>query len=57
MEWDTAAGQCIVEESGGEVLSLENGKPLSYNKPVLTNPRFVCRRKDIKAGEILPKVH
>lgn len=48
MEWDTAAGQCIVEESGGEVLSLENGKPLEYNKQVLKNPRFVCRAKGMK---------
>lgn len=30
-EWDTAAGQCIVEESGGRVLDL-HGQPLRYNQ-------------------------
>jgi 3'(2'), 5'-bisphosphate nucleotidase len=36
MEWDTAAGQIIVEKAGGEV------KPLQYNKPVLRNDTFCC---------------
>lgn len=40
MEWDTAAAHCIVEEAGGTVTDLE-GKPLTYNKPVLLNPGFV----------------
>ncbi len=30
-EWDTAAGQCILEAAGGKVIDL-NGKPLVYNK-------------------------
>ncbi len=42
MEWDTAAGQCIVEQSGGRVLSMEDGIPLSYNKADLRNVFFVC---------------
>jgi len=29
-EWDTAAGQCILEEAGGQLIDLE-GKPLQYN--------------------------
>ena len=40
MEWDTAAGQCIVEAAGGRVTDLE-GRPLRYNKPDLLNPWFV----------------
>ena len=40
-EWDTAAGQCIVEEAGGMVVDL-NFKPLSYNtKESLYNPCFL----------------
>ena len=40
MEWDTAAGQAIVEAAGGAVLDL-SGHPIVYNKPILTNPPFV----------------
>jgi len=40
-EWDTAAGQCIVEEAGG-VLSDYDEQPLRYNtKDSLINPPFV----------------
>ncbi len=41
MEWDTAAGQAIVECAGGKVLNSETNKPLSYNKENLLNPFFV----------------
>jgi 3'(2'), 5'-bisphosphate nucleotidase len=40
MEWDTAAGQCIVEESGGVVVD-RSGKRFSYNKESLLNTDFV----------------
>jgi 3'(2'), 5'-bisphosphate nucleotidase len=40
MEWDTAAAQCVVEASGGNVYSLD-GKPLRYGKPGLTNPAIM----------------
>lgn len=46
MEWDTAAGHCIVNESGGEVISADNGISLVYNKPDMRNPSFICRRRD-----------
>ncbi len=42
MEWDTAAGQAIVEGAGGYVVGLEGGEFL-YNKENLKNPGFVCR--------------
>jgi 3'(2'), 5'-bisphosphate nucleotidase len=45
MEWDTAAGQCIVEESGGEIVDWQDEKPLIYNKPNVENPWFIARRK------------
>jgi 3'(2'), 5'-bisphosphate nucleotidase len=40
MEWDTAAGQAIVEAAGGAVLT-EDGVPLRYNKELLKNLSFV----------------
>lgn len=42
MEWDTGAGQCVVEQSGGAVLELKEKKPLVYNKKELVNPGFLC---------------
>lgn len=42
MEWDTAAAQIIVEESGGSVISQKTQKPLIYNKEVLRNPNFIA---------------
>lgn len=40
MEWDTAAGQAIVEAAGGVVL--RDGKRFWYNKEELLNPGFIC---------------
>jgi len=41
-EWDTAAGQCVLEAAGGVVLTLD-GRPLSYNsKDSLLNPDFLA---------------
>lgn len=42
MEWDTAAGQAIVENAGMQVLDLKTGKPLCYNKENMLNPWFVA---------------
>ncbi len=40
-EWDTAAGQCLVEQAGGVVCQLD-GEPLLYNgKDSLLNPEFI----------------
>jgi 3'(2'), 5'-bisphosphate nucleotidase len=41
-EWDTAAGQCVLECAGGAVLTLD-GQPLRYNtKESLLNPDFLA---------------
>ena len=40
MEWDTAAGQCIVEIAGGTVVDT-SGRRLIYNKPSLKNGNFI----------------
>lgn len=42
MEWDTAAGQAVVEAAGGEVVNLENN-PITYNKQNLLNECFIVR--------------
>jgi 3'(2'), 5'-bisphosphate nucleotidase len=42
MEWDTAAGQILVEEAGGVMFDTE-GKPFTYNKPTMLNGAFVCK--------------
>lgn len=40
-EWDTAAGQCVLEQAGGHVVTLD-GHPLSYNsREEVLNPFFV----------------
>ena len=41
-EWDTAAGQCIVECAGGKVTDMGSGDVLRYNKPQLLNPWFIA---------------
>jgi 3'(2'), 5'-bisphosphate nucleotidase len=41
MEWDTAAGQALVEAAGGRVTALD-GTPLRYGKPGWLNDGFVC---------------
>jgi len=41
-EWDTAAGQCILESAGGLVVDFQ-GNPLQYNaKSSLINPAFIA---------------
>ena len=44
MEWDTAAGQAVVECSGGKVFQYDTEEPLEYNKENLLNPWFVVVR-------------
>ncbi|MGH6981358.1 MAG: 3'(2'),5'-bisphosphate nucleotidase CysQ, partial [Stellaceae bacterium] len=42
MEWDTAAGQAILEAAGGSVSTLE-GTRLAYGKPEYRNSGFIAR--------------
>ncbi|MBW1974661.1 MAG: 3'(2'),5'-bisphosphate nucleotidase CysQ [Deltaproteobacteria bacterium] len=39
-EWDTAAGQAVVEAAGGAVINV-TGSPLEYNKETLKNGPFI----------------
>jgi len=45
-EWDSAAGQAIIEAAGGRVLDYATKTPMIYNKPDLLNPWFVAVAKD-----------
>jgi 3'(2'), 5'-bisphosphate nucleotidase len=45
MEWDTAAGQAIVEAAGATMVRYDTGTPLIYNKEDLLNPWHVVTRK------------
>lgn len=40
-EWDTAAGQAVLEAAGGRVMA-EDGRPLRYGKPCYANGGFVA---------------
>ena len=42
-EWDTAAGELILSESGGSTSVLDCGGQFRYNKEDLRNPWFECR--------------
>jgi 3'(2'), 5'-bisphosphate nucleotidase len=43
-EWDTAAGQAILEAVGGQVLDWHTGNSLTYGKPRRRNPRILALR-------------
>lgn len=40
-EWDTAAGQAIVEQAGGKVLEVFTMTTMKYNKENILNPWFI----------------
>lgn len=48
-EWDTAAGQAIVENAGGKVIMPDNEKPMKYNKENILNPWFIVIGKSISS--------
>jgi len=42
-EWDTAAGQCVLEAAGGQLLAAGSGKPFRYNqRESLLNGDFIA---------------
>lgn len=44
MEWDTAAGHAVAACAGCNVVTVDTGEPLIYNKPELLNPFFTVER-------------
>lgn len=45
MEWDTCAGQAILEGAGGSVIDWNTKESLKYNKENLLNPFFIAKNK------------
>ncbi|TAH24942.1 MAG: 3'(2'),5'-bisphosphate nucleotidase [Cytophagales bacterium] len=54
MEWDTAAGQAILEGAGG-LMTASDGKPFLYNKEVLLNSSFFCSNGMIVLDQLLQR--
>ena len=48
MLWDVAAGQCIIEEAGGQVLWSENQQPMTYNINYMKNDSFIAMNKTLQ---------
>jgi 3'(2'), 5'-bisphosphate nucleotidase len=44
MEWDTAAGQCILEQAGCGLIDLDTNLPMRYNKENLKNSFFIAKQ-------------
>jgi 3'(2'), 5'-bisphosphate nucleotidase len=40
-EWDTAAGQAVLEAAGGKIITWPDGNILRYNSDYLINPGFI----------------
>ena len=52
MEWDTAAGQAIVEAAGAAIVCHDTGAPMTYNKEDLLNPwHVVTRKREVMSNE------
>ena len=46
-EWDTAAAQAIVKESGGIIIDSETGREPLYNRENMLNTSFTAYSKEI----------
>lgn len=44
MEWDTAAGQAILQEAGASLIDFETQVPMRYNRENLLNHWFLAKR-------------
>lgn len=50
-EWDTGAGQAVLEAAGGQVLDWHTGTALQYGKPQRRNPRLLALRNPYRRDE------
>jgi len=48
MLWDVAAGQCVIEEAGGQVLWVKNQHHMTYNIRQMKNDSFIAMNKPLK---------
>ena len=53
MLWDVAAGQCIIEEAGGQVLWSNHQQPMTYNINHMKNDSFIAMNKPLKKRAVL----
>lgn len=56
-EWDTAAGQAVLEAAGGQVLDWRTGQPLRYGKPSRRNPRLLSFRSPYRLDDFLRQTY
>jgi 3'(2'), 5'-bisphosphate nucleotidase len=47
-EWDTAAGQAILEAAGGKIIDLSSMAPMLYGKPGRRNGKFIALSSSIR---------
>ncbi|MBA4240819.1 MAG: 3'(2'),5'-bisphosphate nucleotidase [Sphingobacteriaceae bacterium] len=47
MEWDTAAGQAILQEANASLIDFETNQPMKYNRENLLNNWFIAKRDSI----------
>ena len=52
-EWDTAAGQAVLEAAGGSLLDWHTGQPLRYGKLNRRNGRFITIRAPYKYDDFI----
>ena len=48
MLWDVAAGQCVIEEAGGQVLRADQQQPMTYNINHMKNNSFIAMNKTLQ---------
>ena len=51
MEWDTAAGQAVLQGAGGKVVRFDDHTPLTYGKPIFENPFFIAYSPGVELQE------
>ena len=56
-EWDTAAGQAVLESAGGKILDWSTGLPLRYGKKNFRNPRLLAIRAPYSFHDFKLKIY
>lgn len=56
-EWDTAAGQAVLEAAGGMVVDWHTGLPLRYGKTGRRNPRLLALRAPFTVSDFKLKTY
>jgi 3'(2'), 5'-bisphosphate nucleotidase len=51
MEWDTAAGQAVIEAAGGRLYDWQTKQPMLYNRGDLLNGWFLATGKGLDIGD------